>query len=182
MGSVEFDFKGGVFADNGGGTCKFLLFLLNGRNEIPLKDAVRLGFVEHRAADSVVDWKASSYLTSLPIVKVLLYEGGRFGKERLSQQFWLALGKKLEKQVVTIRPRSAAAAASGFMFRAEASFLKRSETLALLDPESISAKVLRKQRTPAISVLRQIIAIERVGPPPALKVAEHGGIRKLRIR
>lgn len=182
MGSVDFEFKGGVHASPASGTCKFLLFLLNGAKEISLSQAVKLGFAEHKAADSIVNWTPNAYCTEIPVAKVLLYEDGGFGKQKFSQQFWLAMGKKLEKQVVTIKPRLEAALAAGFYFRAEAAFLKKSEVLALVDPDSISAKVMRVQQLPAASVLRQIVQIERIGVPQALKVAEHGGIRKLRIR
>ena len=92
------------------------------------------------------------------------------------------MGKKLEKQVVTVKPRLSTALLAGYQFKAEASFLKKSEVLQLLDPESLSAKILRVQQLPAKSVLQQMIQIDRIGVPQALKVAEHGGIRKLRIR
>lgn len=178
MGSNEFDFKGGVQSLPGAGTCKFLMFLLNGTKEIPLKQAVKLGFVEHQAADSIINWNPNRYTTNLSILKILVYEDGGFGKEKFSQQFWLVLGKKLEKQIVTIKPRIM----PNFEFKAEATFLKKSEVLSLIDPESMSAKVLQAQRTPAVSVLKQIIQIERLGMPQAMKIAYHGGIRKLRIR
>ncbi len=182
MGSIDFTFKDGVLPASSGGSCKFLLFLLNGTREVSLREAVKLGFAEHKAADSIVDWTPTAYSTSIPIAKVLLYEDGGFGKERFSQQFWLAMGKRLEKQVVTIKPRMPQALASGFVFSAEATFMKKSEVLALVDPDSISAKVVNSQQLPAVSVLRSIINIERLGVPPAFKMAEHGGIRRLRIR
>lgn len=182
MGVNEFDFKGGVLSSSGIGTCKFLVFLLNGTKEVSLREATKLGFAQHQAADSIVNWTPTAYTTSLPIVKVLLYEDGGFGKEKLSQQFWLALGKRLEKQVVSIKPRNTQARASDFHFRAEATFLKKSEVLAIIDQNSIAAKVIRAQQLPSVSTLREIVNIERIGMPQALKVSEHGGIRKLRIR
>ena len=182
MGSVEFEFKGGVTTSHATGTCKFLLFLLNGTKEISLSQAVKLGFAKHKAANDILSWSPNVYSTSLPIAKLLIYEDAGFGKEKFSQQFWLALGKKLEKQVVTVKPRLNAALTLGYLFKAEAAFLKKSEVLQLLDPESLSARILRGQQLPAKNVLKQMIQIDRIGVPQALKVAEHGGIRKLRIR
>lgn len=182
MATVDFEFKGGITTSHATGTCKFLMFLLNGTKEISLSQAVKLGFAEHKPANDILSWSPNVYSTSIPIAKLLIYEDAGFGKEKFSQQFWLALGKKLEKKVVTVKPRLKAAQALGYYLKAEASFLKKSEALQLLDPDSMSARILRGQQLPAKSVLQQMIQIDRIGVPQALKVAEHGGIRKLRIR
>lgn len=178
----EFDFKGGIVRDAGGGVCKFLLFLLNGNKEVSLAQATKFGFASHKVADSLTEWSDTTYTTSLPIAKLVMYEDGGFGKERFSQSFWLALGRKLKRQVVTIRPRMVFAQARAFKFSADASFLKPADVLNILDPDSLSAKVLRAQRTPPVNVLRSFIEIDRMEAPMSVRVAEHGGIRKLRIR
>lgn len=178
----EFEFKGGIQTRQGGGTCKFLLFLLNGQKEVSLHEAIKFNFAKRKEADSIVNWSPDIYQTDLPIAKLVMFEDAGFGKEKLSQSFWLALGKKLERQIVTIKPRLPQAVSAGYHFVGEASFMKKSEVLALLDEESVSAKVLMCQRTPAVSVLKQIINIERIGLPKTVLEASHGAVRKLRIR
>ena len=115
-------------------------------------------------------------------MKILLHETGGFGKPKLSQTFFLALGQKLERQVVTIKPKMLEAQRAGFYFKADASFMKKSEILQILDPDSISAKIISNQQQPPVSVLKQIITIDHIGVPQELKIASHGGVRKLRIR
>lgn len=182
MVEFNFDFKGGVAEMKGGGNCKFLLFLLNGQKEVALQQALKLGFAAHRPADTLTEWSPDAYKTQLNVCKLLVYEDGGFGKEKFSQSFFLALGKKFEKQVINVQPRTTFARARGFFFKAEGSFLKKSEALALLDPESLSAKILSNQSTPPVSVLKEIISIERFGAPKELKVGSHGAVRKLRVR
>jgi len=178
----NFDFKGGVLNLQGGGTCKFMLFLLNGAKEVSLSNAIKFGFADHRPALTLDQWSKHAYHTSLNVVKVFLHEHAGFGKETLSQSFFLALGKRLEKQVVTIQPRLTAARASKFMFKAEATFLKKSKALALLEPGSLSANILERQQQPPVHVLKEIVTIERQGLPKELKINSHGGVRKLRIQ
>lgn len=180
MSMYEFEFKGGVSNLSNGGKCKFLLFLLNGSKEVSLSQAVKYGIVEHPPTESIVNWTPDRYVSKLPVIKILLLEDGGFGKEKLNQSLWLVLGKKLEKQIVTIKPRLPQV--PNYRFNAEASFMKKSEVLALVDKDSLSAKVIISQQTPPVSVLKQIISIERIGLPQSVKLATHGGVRKLRIR
>ena len=177
----DFEFKGACLTLPNGGTCKFLLFLLNGDKEISMSQATRYGFVANRPAETLDQWSKTSYQTELPVVKVFLQEQLGFGKERFCQSFFLALGKRLEKQVVTIKPRSPLGQASGLMFRAEATFLKKSEALALLHPDSLSYRLLQNQHMPPVSVLKEICSIERIGAPQELKINAHGAVRKLRM-
>ena len=71
---------------------------------------------------------------------------------------------------------------AGFSFKADASFMKKRESMQILDPNSISAKIISNQQQPPVRVLRQIIRIGHIGVPQELKIARHGGIRKRRIR
>lgn len=182
-----FNFKGGVTQIGSGGTAKFLLFFLNGNKEVSFTEAKRYQFVEqaqqdyNRLANSTERLQPDAFVTDLSVVKVMLQES-TFGKPKLQQFFFLALGSKLEKQVVTIRPRNLQARGLGYQFKAEAKFLKRSEVLALLDPESIGYKVIARQQTPPTEILREIISIERPMAAPEVLAANHGGVRHLRIR
>ena len=182
MQQFDFEFKGGIKALQGEQTCKFLMFFLNGDREISFSQAIKSGFVENKIPQSVTHWNPQLFMSKLPIVKIMIHETGGFGKPKLSQTFFLALGQKLERQVVTIKPKMTEARRAGFYFKADASFMKKSEILQILDPNSISAKIISMQQQPPVSVLKQIISIDHIGVPKELKIASHGGVRKLRIR
>jgi hypothetical protein len=93
----------------------------------------------------------------------------------------MALGSKLDRQIVTIQPRSMVARGMGYKFVAEAKFMKKTEVLALLDPESLGYKTMCYQQTPPAQVLREIISIERPGHSPVVESARHGEVRFLRL-
>ncbi len=182
MQQFDFEFKGGVKTIQNQQTCKFLLFLLNGNKEISFSQATKSGFVENKIPQSVTGWNPQLYSSKLAIVKLLVHEMCGFGKPKFNQTFFLVLGQKIERQIVTIRPKMEAARVAGFYFKADATFLKKSEVLQILDPDSLSAKILARQQQPPVSVLREIISIEHLCIPKELKLAEHGAVRKLRIR
>ncbi len=182
MQEYDLEYKGGMKMIQGEQSCKFLLFFLNGDKEISFSQAAKSGFVENKIPQPVTGWNPNLFTSKLPIVKLLIHELGGFGKPKFSQTFFLVLGRKLERQVVTIKPRMSAARLAGFYFKADASFMKKSEVLQILDPNSISAKIIASQQQPPLSVLKEIISIDRIGVPHELKIGSHGGIRKLRIR
>ena len=104
-----------------------------------------------------------------------------FGKQKFQQFFYLALGSKLDRQIVTIQPRNMIARGLGYKFVAEAKFLKKSEILSLLSPESIGYKTMLYQQTPPAQVLREIASLERPGQSPVVEAAQHGAVRFLRL-
>lgn len=174
-------FKGGVTTTPGGGTVKFLLFLLNGNKEVSLSEAKKYGFITQQSMDRNDDWTPNHFETGCAVVKIMLQEMEGFGRPKFQQFFYLALGTKMEPQTVVITPRSLQARGLGYAFRAEAKFLKKSEILALLDPDSIGYKVVAHQRTPPKEILQEIITINRNGPSDEVAVANHGAVRHLRI-
>jgi hypothetical protein len=181
-GGNAFSFTGGVTSVGNGGTVKFLMFLLNGNKEVALWDAKKMGFVVNDVDLNSVSSRTakSEYKTDCSIVKIFLSESN-FGSPNFTQSFFLALGSKLQKQVVTIQPKNLLARGRGYKFVAEASFLKKSEVFALLDSDSLSFKMFARQDTPSLDVLREIISIERFAPAPETKAMSHGGVRFIRI-
>jgi hypothetical protein len=174
-------FRGGVLTTGQGGSVKFLLFLLNGRKELSMSEGKRYSFIERQTIDSsILDANLDSWVTACPVVKIFLQER-EFGKPMFWQSFYLALGSKMEKQIVTIQPRNTMARGHGYMFRAEAKFLKKSEVLQLLDPESIGYSILLKQQMLPVQVLREIVTITRPEPPQEVRLARHGAVRHLRL-
>lgn len=174
-------FKGGVTTTMNGGTIKFLMFLLNGNKEVSLSEGRKYGFIAPQRMDGNDDWTPNHFETGCSVVKVMLQEMEGFGHPKFQQFFYLALGAKMEPQTVVIKPRSLQARGLGYEFRAEAKFLKKSEILALLDPDSIGYKVVAHQRTPPKQILREIVTIHRSGPSKEVEVANHGAVRHLRI-
>ena len=168
----SFYFKGGVAQLGQGGSSKFLLFLLNGNKEVSFFDGKKYGFVSNSSRD---EWT-----TDCAVIKVFMQEQ-EFGKAKFMQSFYLVLGTKLDRQTVTIKPRNLTARGLGYQFSADAKFMKKSEALSLLDPESIAYKCLLAQCQPPVQVLKEIISIDRHGPPKESITASHGAVRQLRI-
>jgi hypothetical protein len=178
-----FRFTGGVMNFSSAAQVKFLLFLVNGGKEVSLYEGKKYGFVSLAQSDSIFTADPSLFQTEIAVVKIFLMEVGGFGLPKFVQSFYLALGSGLERQEVVIRPRSSEARARKYEFKADARFLKTSEALALLDPESVGYKMLEKSRLypPPVDVLREIITINRVGQPENARAATHGSQRFLRI-
>jgi hypothetical protein len=178
----EIKFKGGVEIFNNA-KIKFLMFLVTGGKEISLAEAKRFGFVRQKIADSIFDADVHDcYLTEISAVKIFLMETGSFGTQKLLQSFYLALGSGLERRTVTITPRHTSAKAIGYEFKADARFLKSSEAMALLDPTSIGYSMLKRgYHPPPLEVLRQMITIDRHAPPQAVRQAQHGAQRFIRL-
>lgn len=159
-----FYFNGGVAQFFPTIQVKFLIFFVSGMKEISLSDGKKFGFITKKVPVAPFDAaERDAYFSKIPIVKVFLMETGGFGKQRLLQPFYLALGGGMDKQEVTIAPRSKEARSRGFRFQAEARFLKTSEALTLLDPQSIGYRMLKKTGYGSLSVeiLREIITVQK---------------------
>jgi hypothetical protein len=178
----EIKFKGGVETFNNA-KVKFLMFFVTGGKEISLAEAKRFGFVRQKIADSIFDTDVQDkYLTEISVVKIFITEIGGFGTQKLLQSFYLALGCGLERRTVTITPKNTSAKAIGYEFRADARFLKSSEAMALLDPTSIGYSMLKRgYHPPPLDVLRQLITIDRHAAPQAVRQAQHGAQRFIRM-
>jgi hypothetical protein len=178
--SYAFRFKGGVVQPQAGASVKFLMFLVNGGKEISFFEAKKVGLVDVPALDSIRDFAQHSYTTNCGIVKVFMLEQ-TFGTKRIMQSFYLSLGQKMDRQEVTIQPINTIARAHGFMFHADATFLKRREVLSIIDEKSVAAKMLCGQESLSADVLRQMITIKKFVPPKEPEYMVHGKARFLRI-
>ncbi len=181
----EFGFIGGVKPNGNHGHCKFLMFFLNGPKEISFSEARSLRAVRKINASRFNNWVGDRWETDLPIVKIFMQETGSFGSPRFLQSFYLAMtncqANIADRQTVTIKPLSEQTSGTGFIFRAAAKFLSKKEVSQILDPSSLSYKLFMKQTLPPVSVLKQVITIERKPAADVIKDYTHGGVRKLNI-
>jgi hypothetical protein len=181
MDMHNFKFKGGVYKLERGAHCKFLLFLVSHGTEIPFWDGLNKGIIQHGSIEAALrrqltNYEPHTYTTDCSVVKVFIHEHS-FGDPRFMHSFYLALGKNVDGQKIQITPRRSEAKAAGYMFSAEARFLKKSEALRLFSSETISYKMLTKQQLPPVKVLREMITLTR-----ARAVEADKALRSLRIR
>lgn len=172
----EFNFSGGSQTMSGA-TAKFLLFLVNGGREVPFWEATKIGLASHAEARNMQQYDPTRWTTDCNVVKLFIKES-EFGKEQFWYSFYMLLGRRSEGQVVEIRPRLALAKARGYMFKAEAKFLKPSEASALFEESSMPWKMIQAQtrNPPPVEVFRDIITITR-----ARAAVQQSAVRRLRV-
>jgi hypothetical protein len=180
MSEYTFAFKGGVANPRPDTTIKFLLFLVNGGKEISFFEAKKVRLLVDAGIDFNRPLSSYEYTTNCGLVKVFLYERIT-GQKPLLQSFYLALGVKGPRKEVTIRPLNIVAKGCGYFFTADARFLKQSEASAILDENSLSAKMLYTQERLPVETLRKFITIKRFEAPKVNEYVAHGGVRRLRI-
>lgn len=171
----EFEYKGGVEQIGTESCCKFMLFHLIFAKEIPFWEAKKNNIATRPSVAGMTSNPKNLYSIESPIFKVFLYDLD-FGRQKISYSFFLNATPTETPQTVTIKPVSKAGVKAGFYFKCNARFLKKSEALNLMAPDSQSYKMLLAQSALPIDTLKSIVTITR---PKVIEQARK--VRKLRI-
>lgn len=160
-----------------GSASQFHVFLVSGGREIPIYDAVKKGIVSIAQAERSADVDLTRYETDCAVLKLFMKDD-MFGAKRFMYSFYILLSKSsVNKQEIVINPRVAQCRTAGYMFKTEGRFLKKSEAIRLFDPKSMQARMLKNMETPAVEILREIVAINR-----SEHVQREQAVRKIRMR
>lgn len=183
MAGFQFEFCGGVKQPTVQSNIKFLLFVLVDGKEIPFYEIQQNGL-----AIQVTSEKDYLYRMNLNVVKLFTY-ASEFGRGRRFHSFYMRLiPEDMAAPAVCIRPFSihertreqklGIPDARPFFFKGKVSFLKKGESLKLLDKESSSWQFLKKQTPLPLDVIREVCEVDRSGMRDNVRFVRPGGRKK----
>lgn len=175
MDSFDFELKSGVETVGYESSCKFMAFHLLHGKEISFFEAKKQNIVTRPTVSVRTSNPKNLYSVEIPIIKIFLAELD-FGRQRTTYSFYLSMEPLEIPQTVTIKPISKAGVKADFYFKAQAKFLSKKDTIPLLDPDSMSYKMLLAQSPLPIDTLRSLVSITR---PKVIEQARK--VRKLRF-